>query len=265
MRAVSRSASDVAFTDRRYWYLITQFAFKDFKIRYSHSALGYVWSVINPLLFCGLYYLVFSVFIRFEVLNYPGYLLLGIVLWNFFSEGSAHGATSLLARGGILTKVAMPAQLVVYAAVLNAFLTFAINLLVLGFVLWLTGTPLRWPMATFPIAVLDLVLFTLGVSLLLAPLHVRYHDVGHLWGILLQVGFWLTPIIYEETIVPSSWRWLVSYNPMARIIAHGREALVWTTWTSADVMAGTTAFAAGMFVVGWTVFRRLRPRLVEYF
>ena len=82
--------------DRQHWYLIVQLALKDFKIRYTHSVLGYAWSVLNPLIFSVIYYLVFSVFIRFQVANYPGYLLIGIVLWNFFSEGSANGVESLM-------------------------------------------------------------------------------------------------------------------------------------------------------------------------
>src|SRR6185295_18295416 len=101
-------------------HLVWQLALKDFKIRYTHSLLGYTWSVLNPLIFSLIYFLVFSVFIRFDVPNYPGYLLLGVILWNFFSEGSANGVGSLLAHGGIITKVAMPRYVVVVAAVLNA-------------------------------------------------------------------------------------------------------------------------------------------------
>ena len=124
------------------WQLIVQFALKDFKIRYTHSVLGYAWSVLNPLVFAVIYYLVFSVFIRFDVPNYPGFLLLGIVLWNFFSEGSSNGLGALLARGGIVTKVAMPRHVVVFAAILNALLTFAITLVILALLLWFTGTRL---------------------------------------------------------------------------------------------------------------------------
>jgi len=99
----------------RSWQLILQFALKDFKIRYTHSVLGYAWSVLNPLVFALIYYFVFSVFVRFDVPNYPGFLLIGIVLWSFFSEGSSNGVTSLLARSAILTKVSMPRHVVVFA------------------------------------------------------------------------------------------------------------------------------------------------------
>ena len=251
--------------ESRYWYLIIQFALKDFKIRYSHTVLGYVWSVLSPLIFTLTYYVVFSIFIRFEVINYPGYLLLGIVLWNFFSEGTSHGATSLLARGGIVTKIPMRRQLIVYAAVLNAMISFAINLVVLALVLWATGSPIRSSILTFPVALLDVVMLTLGISLLLAPIHVRYHDVGHLWMVVLQLGFWLTPIVYVDTVVPERWRWLVDLNPMARILSHARESLIWGTWTSPSIVFGTTMFCGLVLLVGWLVFQRLQARVVEYY
>jgi ABC-type polysaccharide/polyol phosphate export permease len=256
---------DVGARDSRYWYLIVQFALKDFKIRYSHTVLGYVWSVLNPLIFTLIYYVVFSIFIRFEVINYPGYLLLGIVLWNFFSEGTAHGATSLLARGGIVTKIPMRRELIVYAAVLNALISFVINIVVLAVVLWAMGSPIRSSILTFPIAIADVVMLTLGISLLLAPIHVRYHDVGHLWQVFLQIGFWLTPIVYVDTMVPERWRWLVDLNPMARILSHARESLIWGTWTPPSIMFGTTAFCGVVLLVGWIVFQRVQARVVEYY
>ena len=261
----SSRAPGVGLGDQRAWYLIAQLALKDFKIRYSHAVLGYVWSVLNPLLFCIIYYIVFAKFVRFEVFGYPGYLLLGIVLWNFFAEGSSHGASALLARAGIVTKIPMRRHLVVYAAVLNAFITFAINLVVLAGVLWAIGMRVSLPAVTFPVAVADLVLLTLGLSLMLAPLQVRYRDVGHLWGIVLQLGFWLTPIIYQDTFVPAQWRWFVDFNPMARIISHSREALIWGTWTSPQILMETTLFSLAVLVAGSLVFQRMEARLVEYY
>jgi ABC-type polysaccharide/polyol phosphate export permease len=251
--------------DRRYRHLIVQLALKDFKIRYTHSALGYAWTVINPLLFAVIYYLVFSIFMRVEMPFYPAYLLLGIVLWNFFSEGSSSGLNALFARAGLVTKVPMPREVVVYAAVLHAFMSFAISLVVVAVLLWLTGAKITWPAVTFPIALIDLVLITLGVALLLAPLQVRYHDIGYLWGIAVQVGFWLTPIIYHDTFVPERWRWLVTYNPLARIITQARESLVFGTWTSTSVLLETSAFAVVVLVVGWVSFRRQQLRLIEHF
>jgi ABC-type polysaccharide/polyol phosphate export permease len=246
-------------------YLIAQFALKDFKIRYTHSVLGYAWSVLHPLVFSLIYFLVFRVFIRFNVPNYPGYLLLGIVLWNFFSEGSSNGVASLLSRAGIITKVAMPRHVVVLAAIVNTLLTFAINLVVLAGLLWFTGTPARWSLVSFPLLIMDLIVLTLGISFLLSPLHVRFHDVGYLWGVAVQIGFWLTPIIYEPGMIPERWRWLVAYNPMARIVLYSRQVVIYGTWPDWGGVAMTSLVAFTALVVGWLTFQRLQPRLVEHF
>jgi ABC-type polysaccharide/polyol phosphate export permease len=120
-------------------------------------------------------------------------------------------------------------------------------------------------MLAFPLMLVDLVVLTLGVALLLSPLHVRYHDVGYLWGIFVQIGFWLTPVIYWERIVPDRWRWLLQYNPMARIIEHSRQAVIYGIWPDWAAMARTTAMATFVLLVGALVFQRLQARVVEYF
>jgi ABC-type polysaccharide/polyol phosphate export permease len=245
-------------------WLVLQFALKDFKIRYTHSTLGYAWSVLNPLLFFLIYYFVFTTFMRLDVPNYPGFLLLGVALWNFFSEGTTNGAGSLLARADLLTKTVVPRQIMVYAALMSAALTFVINLLVLLVLLAATGTPIGWPVICFPLLLIDLVMLTLGTALLLAPLYVRYRDVGYLWGIVLQVGFWLTPIIYLDIMVPEQWRWIVWVNPVGRIIGDSRRALIYGWWPAARGLVLTTLMSVAVCVFGYIVFRRMQNRLVEH-
>ncbi len=247
-----------------YGWLVLQFALKDFKIRYTHSALGYAWSVLNPLLFFVIYYVVFAYFMRLDVPNYPGFLLLGVVLWNFFAEGTANGANALLARADLLTKTVLPREVMVYAALLSAALTFVINLFVLMGLLAVTGTPLAWTAICFPLLLVDLVLLTLGTALLLAPLYVRYRDVGYLWGIALQVGFWLTPIIYLDLMVPAQWRWIVWVNPIGRVIGDSRRVLIYGLWPGLRGLVITTVMAAAVCGFGYWAFRRLQYRLVEH-
>jgi ABC-2 type transport system permease protein len=246
-------------------WLVLQFAMKDFKIRYTHSTLGYAWSVLNPLLFFMIYFFVFTTFMRLDVPNYPGFLLLGVALWNFFSEGTTNGASSLLARADLLTKTVVPRQIMVYSALMSAALTFVINLLVLLAVLEVTGTPIGLPVICFPLLLIDLVLLTLGMALLLAPLYVRYRDVGYLWGIALQIGFWLTPIIYLDVMVPERWRWIVWVNPVGRIIGDSRRALIYGWWPGARGLLLTTMISVTVCIVGYAMFHRLQSRLVEHF
>lgn len=248
-----------------YASLIVQFALKDFKIRYTHSVLGYAWSVLNPLMFFCIYYVVFSFFMRLDVPNYPGFLLLGVVLWNFFSEGTSNGAGALLARAELLTKAVLPREVIVYSALLSAGLTFVINLFVFMIILRLTGTQLHLTAICFPLLLIDLVLLTLGTSLFLAPLYVRFRDVGYLWGIVLQVGFWLTPIIYLDLMMPQKWRWLVWVNPMGRIIGDSRRALIYGWWPGGRGLLITTAISVGVCILGFRVFRKLQARVVEHF
>ena len=242
-----------------------QFALKDFKIRYTHSTLGYAWSVLNPLLFFMIYYFVFTRFMRLDVPNYPGFLLLGVALWNFYSEGTTNGAGSLLARADLLTKTVVPRQIMVYSALMSAALTFVINLFVLMIVLEVTGTPIGLPAICFPLLLIDLVLLTLGTALFLAPLYVRYRDVGYLWNIVLQVGFWLTPIIYLDVMMPERWRWIVWVNPVGRIIGDSRRALIYGWWPGARGLAITTALSVAVCIFGYAMFRRMQGRLVEHF
>jgi ABC-2 type transport system permease protein len=248
-----------------YGWLVLQFALKDFKIRYTHSVLGYAWSVLNPLLFFVIYYTVFSFFMRLDVPNYPAFLLLGVVLWNFFAEGTANGAGALLARAELLTKAVLPREVVVYSALLSAGLTFVINLGVFLVLLRVTGTELGLTAICFPLLLVDLVLLTLGMALFLAPLYVRFRDVGYLWSIALQLGFWLTPIIYLDLMMPPRWRWLVWVNPMGRIIGDSRRALIYGWWPGPRGLVITTALSVGVCVLGYVVFRRLQAHIVEYF
>ena len=249
----------------RDYHLVLQFALKDFKIRYTHSLLGYAWSVLNPLLFFMIYFFVFTTFMRLDVPNYPGFLLLGVALWNFFSEGTTNGASSLLARADLLTKTVVPRQIMVYSALMSAALTFVINLIVLMAVLEVTGTPIGLPVICFPLLLIDLVLLTLGMALLLAPLYVRYRDVGYLWGIALQIGFWLTPIIYLDVMVPERWRWIVWVNPVGRIIGDSRRALIYGWWPGARGLLLTTMISVAVCIFGYAMFHRLQSRLVEHF
>jgi ABC-type polysaccharide/polyol phosphate export permease len=207
---------------------------------------------------------VFSVFMHFQIEQYPAFLLLGVVMWNFFSEGSAHGTGALLARGDILSKIVLPREIVVYSALLSAGLTFVINLAVLALVIVATGTPLRAPAVCFIPLLIDLVALTLGVSLLLAPLYVRFRDIGYLWGIVLQVGFWGTPIFYSAMMVPERWRWVVWCNPVARIIGDSRRAVVYGLWPGGRGLIITTAYSLAICLAGALIFRRLQARVVEY-
>src|SRR5262249_57541272 len=137
-----------------------------------------------------------------------------------------------------------------------------INRVILGILLSVVGVQVvSWPLVTFPIALLDLILLTTGLSLLLAPLHVRYHDVGYLWTVLLQIGFWLTPILYFDRLIPERYRWILTFDPMMRIITQSREAVVYQGWPDGVAKLQTFLFTPFVMLAASCTFRRIQARL----
>lgn len=203
----------------------------DFKVRYQGSVLGYMWSLLKPLFLFAILYVVFTYIIPLgkAVEHYPVYLLTGIVMWNFFTEATMQGASSIVARGDLIRKVSIPRYLVVLSTILSALINLGLSLVVVIVFALLNGvTPsLQWLLIA-PI-ILELVLLALGVSFLLAALYVRFRDVTYIWEIFLQAGFYATPIIYPLTLVPEAYHKWFMMNPMAQIIQDARYVIATDT------------------------------------
>lgn len=170
----------------------------DFKVRYQGSALGYMWSLLKPLFLFAILYVVFTYIIPLgkDIEHYPVYLLMGVVLWNFFTESTVIGASSVVARGDLIRKISIPRYLVVLASSLSALINLGLSLIVVFIFALLNGImpSLSW-LWMIPI-IIELFIFSLGVSFLLSAAYVKFRDITYIWEILLQAGFYATPIIY---------------------------------------------------------------------
>lgn len=208
--------------------LIWELARTDFKLRYRGSILGYSWSVLKPLLTFSILYVVFSRVFGPSVPEYALSLLIGVVLWNYLAEGTIFGMQSLLAKGHILTKVAVSPWAIVASAILHATFTFLLNLSVIAaFFFWQRAhVPTGSGIALFLAACALMSVLVLALSLFLAPLFVRYRDLRQLWDVLLTLGFYATPIIYPPSAVPERMRELLVFNPMTHIIQSARTGLL---------------------------------------
>lgn len=211
-----------------YLNLTLQMALTDFKLKYAGSILGYVWSLVKPLLFFGVLYVVFSVFFRFGkgVPNYPVYLLLGVVMWSFFLESTLNGMHSVVSRGDLIRKVNFPKIIIVLAAVITSFLTLLLNLIIVFIFMFFSKIVPSMTILLFIPIVLELVIFTLGVSLILATLYTKFRDFSHIWEVGLQVLFYATPIIYPLSLVPDKFVKFMMVNPIAQIFQDARWALI---------------------------------------
>ncbi len=248
----------------------------DFKLKYSGSALGYVWSVIKPLALFTMLYLVFAKVFRLGEISqyYPLALLIGIVLYTFFADATTLGMLSIVSRESLLRKMSFPRLIIPVSVTLGAAITFGVNLLVVtAFLAWNQIPPrLNW-FLLLPL-LLQLYVFTLGVSLILATLFVRYRDIGQIWELAAQLILYATPIIYPIGFLPDWARTIAFLSPLTQILQDVRAIVLYqdlapnriTVADAFDSSAGRLlplGITLGIFVVGLFIFKRQEPWFAE--
>jgi len=206
--------------------ILTELVKSEFKLRYQNSFLGYFWTLIKPLLLFGVIYLVFSVFMQSPIPNYPVYLLLGIILWTFFSEATLIGMNSILAKRDLITKIYFPRSIIIFASTISSLITLLLNLVIFFVFMLISHVPIQAEALFFIVYIIELYMVTTGVTFFLSALYLHFRDFQHIWEILLQIGFWLTPIIYTVSIVPVQYHRYIFLNPLARIIEYSRDIFI---------------------------------------
>lgn len=216
---------------QRYRYstiLLRELVITDFKLRYQGSFLGYLWSLLRPLALFVILYMVFVRFLKFggDIPHYPVYLLLGIIIWNYFAEVTSTGVGSIVGRGDLLRKINFPKYVIVLAGSFSALINLAINLVVVFiFMLW-NGVDFRLTILWAPLLIIELFTFALALAFLLSALFVKLRDINYVWEVIMQGAFYATPIIYPISNIPEKWSKLLMLNPMAQIVQDLRYALV---------------------------------------
>jgi ABC-2 type transport system permease protein len=257
---------------RRFGSLTFTLAATDFKLRFFGSALGYLWSLVKPLMLFGVLYVVFTEIIRFggDVEHYPVYLLSSIVLFTLFSETTTGGVTSLLDRENLLRKIRFPRLVIPLAVALHALFNVGLNLLVVLVFVLASGIEPRVDWLELPFLIAFLALFATGITMLLSALYVRFRDVEPIWEVTVQLLFYASPVLYVITFVPESVRELAAMNPIAAVLTQTRHALIDPDApTAVEVMGGwpnalvPLVIVAAVFAVGFWVFARETPRIAE--
>lgn len=244
--------------------ILKEIAISDFKVRYQNSLLGYFWTLIKPLLLFAVLYVVFSVFMRFPVENYQLYLLLGVVIWNFFAEATSIALRSFETKESLITKVYFPRIIIVIASTLTSFLTFLLNMIVFFVFLVISDIGFSMNFFFFIFYVIELYFVILGVSLILSVLYIRFRDLSHIWDVLLQVGFWLTPIIYPITMVPEAYHRLIFLNPLARLIEYSRAIFILGHIPAFQLNVALLLMVTIILVLGIFIFLKFEKRIPEF-
>lgn len=262
----------------RYRYstiLLRQLVITDFRLRYQNSVLGYLWSLLRPLfLFCILY----VVFVRIlktggDVPHFGVYLLLGIVMWNYFVEVTTGSVGSIVGKGDLMRKVNFPRYVVVLAGSFSALINLLFNLAVVGFFMWLgKAEPNRFAVM-FPFVIAELFVFGLALGFILSAAYVRFRDINFIWEVLIQVGFYATPILYAFSYITKKSALLakvIMSNPLAQIIQDARHGLVTEkTITTAGIYGSRLAYFIPLTIVflvaviSVVFFRKMSPNFAE--
>jgi len=210
----------------RYQFLIKQLVSRDFNVKYKSSMLGVLWSFLNPLLTMLVYLFVFSTIFRSDIEHFPVYLMSGIVLFNYFSESTSQGLTSITSNSALITKVYMPKLIYPLSKVLSSAVNLCISFIPLLIVMLITGTPFHKSMLLLPVVVMFLLMFSLGMSLLLSTMNVFFRDTQFLWGVLLTMLNFLSPVFYPESIIPAQFQTIYHLNPMYHILFFMRSIII---------------------------------------
>lgn len=263
--------------NRRLLRLTWTLAVTDFKLRFFGSALGYLWSLMQPLMLFGVLYTVFNFLLDFSGPEkyYPVALLSGIVMFSFISEATMGSIRALVLRESLIRKIEFPRVAVPLAQVLTAAMNFALSLLpVFVFLLAAGGRP-RWTWLEIPLLLLVLCIWVSGLAMLLSAMFVRYRDVEPIWTVILQVLFYATPIFYTLSVVGdrTGKEWIANVlmiNPFAAVLQQFRHAVIDPSHVNVvTALGGAERIVAPLFVVAVTfalgayVFSRLAPKVAE--
>jgi ABC-2 type transport system permease protein len=268
-----RGPSALGGDPRRFWNLARTLAATDWKVRFYGSALGYVWSLLRPLLLFGIVFFVFSEVVNAGagVAHYGVILLLAMVLYFFFSEVTAAGVTAMVDRETLLRKVGFPRAVVPLSVALVAAMNLALNLVVLAVFVALSGVPPRWSWLALPIPIALMLVLATGTAMLLSALYVRYRDVRPIWDVVLQALFYATPILYPiEAVVKHSptLAKIALLNPLAALIQEARHLLTGapspgSVLQSDLLLLVPLAILVGVTWLGAKVFDRMAPLAAE--
>ena len=248
----------------RFKPLIHELVIRDLKVKYRRSFLGYLWSLLNPLLMMAIMTMVFSYMFRFDVPNYPLYLICGNTLWCFFNESTNMAMYSVLQNASLIKKVYIPKYIFPISRVFSSFVTMSLSLVAIVVVMLFTKTVFQPEILLFPIPLFLLLIFSCGIGLILSALSVYFRDVTHLYGVLSLAWMYLTPIFYPVSAVPEVVAQVIVSNPMyyyitlfRELVLYGRipESYIWWTCLWMSVL---------MLAIGLAVFHKLQRNFILY-
>lgn len=248
----------------KYKFLIKQMVSRDFRLKYKRSILGVFWSFLNPLLMMSVQYIVFSALFRFDIDNYPVYLLTGIVMSNFFMESTSLTMNCLINGSAIIKKVYVPRYIFPLTRTASSSVNLLISMIPLLIVTLISGIRPAFSFLLIIVPIVCISVFCLGIGMILAILMTYFRDTEYLWGVISMLWIYLTPIFYPASILPANVAWIIKINPLYYFIDFLRSCIIDTASPDAFTYAMCLVCAAAAFILGAYVFNREQDKVILY-
>ena len=248
----------------QYRSLLRDLVARDLKVRYKRSALGILWTMLNPLLLMIIFTIVFAHVLRVTVEHFAVYFLSAYLLWNFFAQATSWSTGCLVSQAALIRKIYVPKSVFVLATVLAGTVNLVISLVPLALIMLVLGHPFRPAIAFLPIPIVLTTFFSLGLSLALAPLCVMFADIVPIYQVVLTAWMYLTPIIYPLSALPERYRNLILLNPMTHLVEAFRAPIYQGAIPRAPVLLTATGCGVAALVIGWVVFEHYSDRIAYY-
>ena len=246
----------------KYRELLKALVSRDLKVKYRRSVLGYIWSVLNPLLMMLVIAIFFSYMFRFQIDNYPVYLICGQVVYNFYSDATKQSMNSILHGGALIKKVKLPKYIFPMARTTSSFVNMLFSLVAVVLVIVITGAPLSPTILLFPLPLIYLFFISMGIGMILSVLVVYFRDIEHLYGVFLLALMYASPIFYPISALPPSAAFIIKFNPLYHIMIMFRDIMYYGNLPSLRDNIVCMAFTALSMGLGLLFFKKYQDNLV---
>lgn len=250
-------------TFNKYKYLLVNLISRDFRVKYRRSALGILWSMLNPILMVLVLNAVFSRVFRFQITNFALYLISGQTVFNFFNEATSSSIFSIVEASALIKKVYIPKYLFPLEKVLFAFVNMLFSMSAVIVMLLIYQVPFTWTMLLFFVPLVGALMFACGFSLIISCLCVFFRDLKHLYSVLITAWMYMTPIIYPISIVEDSWiRYIVYINPLTTYVETFRSVVMYGQLPSNEQLLVGFGYGIVFMILGLVVFRKGQDKFI---
>ena len=234
--------------------LLNELIARDIKIKYRRSVLGVLWTLLNPLCMMIVLSVVFSNLFKFDIENFPVYLLSGQLIFNFYSESTTNSMSAILSNGPLIKKIYVPKYLFVLSRVFSSTINLLASFTAMVCVMLAMRVELHYTVLLAPIPLMFIVLFSLGVGLILSAITVKFRDIMHLYSVFVTALMYLTPVIYPMSILPDWLSPIVMLNPITNILQMFRSVMLYNSLPTLGSLVTASVESVVMLALGLYVF-----------